>query len=313
MTDYLHTCLGLHAELTSQLYGKPQDLAAVERASARIRSSRRLTYEDIQLIADSPHWNPHRFWRWPTAEQVEAALSGPWDFWHLPKHEDRVIPALLRVFKFIEPVSVLLRFIVPEHYGILSPPVEKALEVPPAASVVEKYFHYLRDLRTVRASRGFSSAAEVDMALWVLQRGVLTGILPESRTLSEAYEADSELRGIRCRNLAQGLFSGTARLDLAEALLPLNATLAAEIASIEFEREVRLLARATRDEDLGRVIGRLNDESGINGVTHGKWQAARELRNDALHANRVLSPREVTRLIEEARAAHQKAEVRKSG
>jgi hypothetical protein len=59
----------LHGDLTELLYNKRQDLSAVERASARIRSSRRLTYDDIQLIADSPHWNPRKFWRWPPAEE----------------------------------------------------------------------------------------------------------------------------------------------------------------------------------------------------------------------------------------------------
>jgi len=298
MADYLHTCLNLR-------------IRAVEQASARIRSSRKLTYDDIQLIADSPHWNPRKFWRWPPAGEIEAALTQPWDFWHLPKYEERIIPALLEVFKFIEPVSVLLRFIVPEHYGILSPPVEKALEVVPAATPVGKYLHYLRDLRTLRNSRGFSSAAEVDMALWVLQRGVLSGILPESKVLTEAHEADTELRGIRCRNLAEGLFSGIARLDLAEALLPLNVQLAAEIAAVEFEREVGRLARATADEDLRDVIRRLNDDGGINGITHGEWQAARKLRNDALHAIRELAPREVERLIKAARAAQRMADARK--
>ena len=63
MADYLHTCPGLHGDLTKLLYGQRQDLTAVERVSARIRSSRRFTYEDIQQIADSPHWNPRKFWR----------------------------------------------------------------------------------------------------------------------------------------------------------------------------------------------------------------------------------------------------------
>ncbi|MSO83339.1 MAG: hypothetical protein EXQ53_08605 [Acidobacteria bacterium] len=34
---------------------------------------------------------------------------------------------LLRVFKSVEAVSVILRFIWPEHYGILSAPVEHLL------------------------------------------------------------------------------------------------------------------------------------------------------------------------------------------
>jgi hypothetical protein len=63
MTDYLHTCLSLHGDLTELLYGKRQDLSAVEQVSARIRSSRKPTCEDIQLIAESPRWNPRKCWR----------------------------------------------------------------------------------------------------------------------------------------------------------------------------------------------------------------------------------------------------------
>ena len=43
--DYLHTCAARHRELTEKLTGKPQDLAAIEKAVVGARSKRALNYE----------------------------------------------------------------------------------------------------------------------------------------------------------------------------------------------------------------------------------------------------------------------------
>lgn len=49
------------------------------------------------------------------------------NFWQLPKNEVSLITALLDVFKSIGLVSILLRFVRPDHYGIISHPVERVL------------------------------------------------------------------------------------------------------------------------------------------------------------------------------------------
>ncbi len=41
--DYLHTCAELHPVLVQQLSGRSERLDAVERAVAKVRSSRKLT------------------------------------------------------------------------------------------------------------------------------------------------------------------------------------------------------------------------------------------------------------------------------
>lgn len=52
--SYLHECLALHNEVTRLRFGTAQDLSVVERAAARIKSSRRLIYDDVYAIAAAP-------------------------------------------------------------------------------------------------------------------------------------------------------------------------------------------------------------------------------------------------------------------
>ena len=55
--DYLHACLELYSDLTEILYGRRQDIERIENATAKVRSSRQLTYEDIEKILDRGVWN----------------------------------------------------------------------------------------------------------------------------------------------------------------------------------------------------------------------------------------------------------------
>lgn len=263
-TDYLQKCCGLHTELTEIRFGRRQDLAEIERAVAHVRSSRQLTYDDIEKIRDSRVWNADLFGYWPSRVEIESILDpAEWDFWNLPKREDKAIAALIDVFRQIEPASVVLRFIVPDHYGILSPPVETILGLGPYRRRRDRYKAYLRNLRALQEDRGLASAAMADMALWVLQVGVVDGLLRGHRDyemLQEAYKNDARLRAIQVGNLTARLFRDLSRADLAEALLATNAELAGQIAAIEFERSVKDLATADPDESLREIVKRLRSD-----------------------------------------------------
>lgn len=93
--DYLHGCRDLHARVTRIRYGRMQNLAAIEEAAAGIRSSRRLTYDDIEGIRDGRIWNADAFGYWPPRNEIESILeSQEWDFWNLPRV---VIPSASRI------------------------------------------------------------------------------------------------------------------------------------------------------------------------------------------------------------------------
>ena len=255
MSEYLHDCHALHGRVTEILYGHKQDIHMIQDRLAHVRSSRRLTYDDVEKIRDSDVWNADMFGYWPPQSDIEALLrSTEWDFWNLPKREDRAINSLLEIFRQIEPVSVILRLVVPEHYGILSPPVEMLLGIGPSRRHKDKYMTYLGDLRRIRNDCAFTTAAEVDMALWVLQVGVLDGLLKnrldehQYEDLQEAFQQDIRLREIRVGNLTRQLFNDMSRIELAEALLATNVELAGQIAGIELEKQTGQLigAKAVR-------------------------------------------------------------------
>lgn len=297
-SDYLHVCASRHRELTEKLTGKPQDVDAIERAVAGVKSKRALTYATVQAIVESPNFAAgQRFWTWPSRAEIERELHGQEiDLWNLPRNEKALLKKLRGVFKTFEAVSVILRFVVPKHYGILSTPVEHLLGIQPAAESIDRYLNYVRDLRTIRDQRGLDTAARVDQALWTLQIGVYGGRLDDVEELKAAHARDGFLRSIRVKNLADALFEPMSRLDLAESLVAHRLELAAQLAALEFERAVRAYAkRSAFTEDLSRVIDQFAPAHAV-----GEWQRCRALRNRAVHG-KALNEREVRELVQTVR------------
>ena len=316
--DYLHICLSLYSDLTEILYGRRQDIKRIEEATAKVRSSRRLTYEDLKKILDREIWNADMFGYWPKRQEIESILeSKDWDFWNLPKREEKAIADLQAVFHQIEPVSVVLRFIAPEKYGIISPPVEKVLGINSFGSHsanhranvesphLEKYRAYLNDLRNLKEAKGFSRVADVDMALWVLQMGVVEERLNGNSAydaLWEGFRQDSKLREIQVRNLTRRLFdeSVMSQLELAEALVATDVQAAGQIASIEFERSMKRLAGAVPDDALGKVVDKFCRDHPSLDIGFGvSCKMAVSTRNRAMHPDPTpaLTRQQVERLI----------------
>ena len=312
--DYLHYCLALHGELTEIRYGRLQNLFKIEDEIANVRSCRQLTYDDVEAIRNSKTWNADQFGYWPSRSEVESALeSKEWKFQALPDGEDEAIEELLAVFHQIELVSVILRFAVPEHYGIMSPPVERVLGIGPFRRHSEKYRAYLKNLREIRDAKDFRSAAGVDMALWVLQIGVLDDdLLKRSRpgedfeSLRRGFANDSKLREIRVGNLARQFLSDDenavcrlSRVALSEALLPTDFVLAGQIAGIEFER---ILRERTKEKscDLAKIVDTLARQPAqiFPTIERDFWRRAIWTRNQAVHQNPPPTKDQVEELIQ---------------
>ena len=295
--QYLHNCLELHPELTERHFGRRVNLRAIEDTAKDIRSSRKFRYSDIMRVRNSDLWNADQFGYWPAREEIGALLeNADWDWWNLPKNESRAISRLLAVFQQIEPVTVILRFIAPEHYGILSPPVEQLLGIAPSRSRRKKYQAYLRNLRHIRDAKRFRTAAEADMALWVLQVGVLEQRLAEHERLRHSYDRDLMLKEIRVNNLTSDLFQSMTRSALAESLLPTNPILACQLAAMEFERCVRLLTPRSKIRNAAQQLPSLYELIQlVCSRTDLKqyqpnWIKAVHARNRAVHRDEHLRP-----------------------
>ena len=234
--SWLHRALALFPETVESLHGWRPDYAGLERALEPVRAGRRaLTVADLETIQNGRYWDFRHFWRFPDKGEIgiDLDLEGISRLIvRLPLDEESAITRLHAGLKFIENVSVVLRFVNPLHYGIISPPVEKVLEVRRGRTEVETYLNYLRDIRDIRDHHGLQRAADADMALWVLQQRVLASY--RDHELLREYRGDLFLKRRRAINLLAGLGDAAVADDLpalAKALVDIHPTLAATIAA----------------------------------------------------------------------------------
>lgn len=315
---YLRECYDLHAELAKRKYGRAQDLHEIERHAVDIRNSRRLTYDDIEIFTRNRFLDVNMFGYWPRRNEIADELEKrEFDFPNLPgkEAEQQVIRELQSVFHQIQLVSVILRFVDRMNYGILSPPVEQVLGMGPTRYHLDKYLLYVKNLRRIRdAPNGLSTAADVDVALWVLSVGVLNEELNDEATcnrLKEQYANDPLLRAVRVENLTGQLFGELHRREIAEALARCSARsaneLAGQIAGIEFEKSIKELLGTPPESEvpLKRLVRDSCKQHGSARNRATRWVSAVDIRNNLIHTNGHWSTDDVERLVEAMREAHQ--------
>ena len=229
-----------------------------------------------------------------------------------------------------------MRFLAPDRFGILSPPVEKLLEVSPSSSPTEKYLRYIEDLQRIGHEHSLKRVADVDMAIWTLQQVMdhsdrLSKVAPEGEEWRRAYENDPLLREIRVRNLTRSLFCNMELADVAEALVPQYLhdlpdsnellQLAGQLAGIEFERAVMEVARQTivrhkgtpYADEVSRVYNKrrdrlwlmVNDTLNLPTDVRENWKCAVQFRNKAVHDLRRLEHPAVKALLQSMRDAEE--------
>lgn len=297
--NYLHDCFEAFEEVTKKKYGTAYNYAAIESDVAPLRNQRPLTYDDLRYFESPRNWGFWTWWFFPPEHHLTPELKRRrFNFWRLPDKEQSVVDSLLNVFKFIELVSIILRFLRPEHYGIISPPVERILEVRRGSNAVETYLNYIGDLRRIKEHYHFKRVADADMALWVLHERCFGSTLDEATR--KEYRDDPFIRELQAKNLMEHFLADSTYAQLARSLLHTNHKLAGQIGGMALERMV--WARVPRDKDwndkdLKAIIDELYNEKIIDTLTHGLWQRARRTRNKAIHMNPSPDLPEVEQLI----------------
>ena len=299
--DYLQHCLRLHGEVAAWRYGKAQRLDELECHVSTMLADGDELWDVIHAIHSHDAFRADMFGFLP--DEIEAELKeGDWyQRWQtLSGHE--LIERLFKTFRQIEPVSMVLRFIRPTTCGIMSAPVAAILGVRPRRKATATYEAYLETLGEVAEQRGFTRAADVEMALWALQVGGLEGkFLPSQQrdALERCYRNDALLQQLQTRNLIVHLFSEKNKLDLAESLLATNVELAGQIAGIEFEQLVGKRfsspGNAASDDSLEEIINLAERPDAP------RLHKARKIRNQAIHKPKAVKRSDVERLIRTAR------------
>ena len=305
MADYLHACLDAFGDVSERLYGSRFDLAAIERKVAPLQRREMLTYRDLAYFVAREHWWFEKFWVFPPEETVTPALArAKFDFWNLPRNQERELAKLLDVFKSIELVSIILRFVKPAAYGIISPPVERVLDVRRGSDALETYRNYLDDLRQIQRHYRFARAADADMALWVLHERCF-GTLRDAETAA-AYAGDRFMLRLRAKNLVGHLLAGRSYAAFADALEASNAELAAVVACYAFELKLRALAEregvvsARAFIKLGDLIDAF--PATLDPIRRGEWKRLKAFRDALFHEGRRPRAEQTAALIREVQS-----------
>jgi len=162
-------------------YGVHENLEIVEKRVSRLRTGGAIKYEDLENIADDDLWPFSRFWKWPDKDKIEGALKETEGVLEKLKedftnNERDVLLRLNAIFKSISLVSILLRFIFPEHYGIYSRPVLHISGTERGRNEVDEYLNYLNVLRSIldiyeiRERYNVEKVADVDMLLLAISK-----------------------------------------------------------------------------------------------------------------------------------------------
>lgn len=168
--DWLLKYKPLFDEVARKKYGMGIDFATIERGLARLRVGDILQYDDLEFIAREDLWPFKKYWIWPAREQIEDILEGATslitDPLKNPEKELDMVIGLLEIFKNISLVSILLRFIWPEHYAIYSRPILWILGLERGRDDVEELMILIYHMRAMRNMLGVERTADVDLIIW---------------------------------------------------------------------------------------------------------------------------------------------------
>ena len=278
---------------------KSPNLQTIERAAESLREKWPLKFGDLDELFDSAqrHWWFADFWHVP---QKDGQLSLSFPFCDLDENnEKQAIRELLEELRQIELVSIVLRFARPDSYGILSPPVERVLNVAWGSDSVETYLNYLRNLRAICKVVPLARVADADMALWVLHAKYFG---PLNREVADYYENDSTLLKLRAQNL-MGPLRDLRISILTRAFEGVAPDVAKVMACYLFELAVREKAKAVGATDYEARIEQEKVIDGLKGIesedTRSRWKYLKGIRNRLFHKNSKPNQNEMQNLLHE--------------
>ncbi len=324
--NYLHDCLNQFSDISEQRFHRPSDLQAAENGAKHLQTGTVSVQAIHQHFHSSFKEKPeygwfNDYWLFPSFDDLRKEdQQKTFTFHQLSKgnegntKEQDVIQDLLGIFRHIELVSNILRFICPKSFGILSPPVEYVLALRRGKNAVEVYMNYLRNLREIRSKYGFSRVADVDMALWVLKHKCYDNNMVDAG-IKQAFEKDEFMLQLRASNLVEPL-NELSPVQLATALCGANNHLAALVGCYALEANVKKLAEIEKvTEEAARIAAKdgskpqkpslphyleaLKSKGKITNIERGELsRLQKSMRNKMFHGEiSDPDPQEVIRLV----------------
>ncbi len=150
--------------------------------------------------------------------------------------QQNLVLRLLKVFHNVGVVSLVLRFVHPNHFGVFSTPVLHLVQVNRGATV-ELYLAYCEELAQWAAHFGIPSVAETEMALWAFAETTKdVGVAKAAAAAAKDFENDLWIQRRCVAHVVRPFLRKYGRLQLAQILVDEDARLAGKIAAEEYER-----------------------------------------------------------------------------
>ena len=174
----LRECLRCKDEAFVARFNRVPSFSEVENILASLKGTHKaLGISELRHLTSKKLWDFDKFWTIPPKRVLKKRLKGTKGlFRELPLKEELTIGVLYDIMKNIEVVSVILRFIDPTNYGIISPPVRYAIRQSSGKNYIDEYLDFLRVLRRYKEAYNFTRVADVDISLWILSyKCILSG------------------------------------------------------------------------------------------------------------------------------------------
>jgi hypothetical protein len=303
----LRSCLEEFEKTALARHSRVPDFEAIEAVGSRLRDKQNpLTFENLRELFQAcrqSNWWFEEYWE-PSQKHGVLGLSFPLrDFDRTV--EEQGIEELLSELKNIEVVSIILRFARPDSYGILSPPVQRILNVSWGSNAAKTYLNFLENLRQIRRRVGFDRAADADMALWVLHAKCFGGE-PGSLEFRKYYTSDPFLLRLRAENLISP-FRDLPPSVFTRGMRRVRRDLAAVMACYLFEIAVRAKARDLGclwkgESTLYEVLSDLKKRRKVDSSTLDRWYKMKEVRKNLFHFDRKPTSGQTQKLLNEIEA-----------
>ena len=166
----LEKCKNCANEIFSQKFGRIPNFRILEDKFDNLRKTKKpLSYKHLRQLKRREFWDFEDYWILPDRWHLRNSMKRTKGiFLDLPNIERKAIDTLNNIFKNIELVSIVMRFVDPHNYGIMSPPVKYALKQSPSENYTKEYLEYLQILRNYAEEYNIKKVADTEIALWSL-------------------------------------------------------------------------------------------------------------------------------------------------
>ena len=303
----LHRYLDRFPEVCKRKFGRTYSLHTLEKKFEPLRTGKRwLVAKDVSNIFDPAATPFARYWAKPSEKELDQVLKsarlalGP-----VPADPRALVNRALEVLHSIGLVSLVLRFVHPDRFGVFSTPLLNLLQVQ-CPSTVELYVTYCEELCVWKAHFGLPSVAETETALWTYHElAAGEAQAPATTDIQGDFDADVWVQRRRVAQILQPFFKKYGRLELARILAYEDPKLAGMIAGEEYERLLRFAARRLAGGirlgvkgAIEELFRRLHAAGHVSLEEITLLRRAWEIRCAAVHPEEAPNPEEVEIMID---------------